>query len=86
MTCKHEEFEAYTSVSRLTDEEGGPVTGYAFSVSVRCKHCKMPFQFRGSNIGISLTEPTVSFDQRELRCEIEPAKNVKIRDRDPSFN
>jgi len=71
MTCDHLQFESACLVNRLTDEEGGPPTGYTIDVLVRCADCGEPFTFLGP-VGVSTSEPRVSADGLELRAPITP--------------
>jgi len=72
--CHHLEFETRVAVGRLSETEGGPITGYAADIQIRCKACKQPFQFLGVSEGVSRTKPTGSALYREeLRAPIAPA-------------
>lgn len=71
-TCEHLNFGADCRVGRLTDKEGGAVTGYTIDVKVKCKECGLPFRFLGLPHGYSFVEPSVSADGTELRAPIEP--------------
>lgn len=73
--CPHEDFEAVVSVTRLTDAEGGPVTGFSAEVTVQCaaEGCAEPFVFVGAPTGYSPRQPMTSFDGRTLRAPIRPA-------------
>lgn len=73
MACQHENFRASVNVSRLTREEGAPVTGYAADVTIACAGCGLPFRFVGLAAGNHHAEPRVSVDGTELRAPIEPA-------------
>lgn len=78
ITCKHEEFKAVVGVHRLTETEGGPVTGYTADVNIKCLQCGLPFRFRGFQAGSHFAEPRVSVDSTELRAPIEPAYVTEI--------
>lgn len=70
--CTHNVFASQVNVYRLTDTEGGPVTGYAAEVMVKCKDCDMPFQWLGVDKGISTVKPMASILGTELRAPIIP--------------
>jgi hypothetical protein len=70
--CEHDNFSANVKVIRLTETEGGPVTGYTTDISVKCNSCGIPFRFRGRQYGSSPDEPALSADGLELRAPIEP--------------
>lgn len=76
MTCPHLNFEAKVDVSRLSHEEGWPITGYTADVRIRCAHCGVPFAFKGMLPGSSPNYPMVSVDRDELRAPIEPAPDA----------
>lgn len=76
--CPHMNFKADVRVGRLTDTEGGRVTGYAADVRVRCVDCDLPFRFRGLAAGSHYAEPRVSIDGTELRAPLEPAYVTEI--------
>jgi len=71
--CQHEHFAAHVEVNRLTDAEGGPVTGYAADITVRCAACGQPFEWIGVPGGLSPGQPMCSVDRTELRAPIHPA-------------
>jgi hypothetical protein len=75
-TCPHETFESAVKVNRLTDVGGGPITGYAADVSIRCAQCKHDFFFVGLPMGCTPDHPTVSADGKELRIPISPIKGI----------
>ena len=70
--CKHENFECFCAVGRLTDGDGGNVTGYCLDVKVQCRECKEFFEFVGVPAGHSPSEPMTSIDFTELRIPIRP--------------
>lgn len=72
-TCKHERFAASVDVSRLSETESGPITGYTADVRIKCAECGLRFRFVGIECGNSLFAPKVSVDATELRAPIEPA-------------
>lgn len=71
--CEHSNFQGSVSVTRLTADEDGPVTGYTTDIRVRCNDCGMPFKFVGLPGGSSRSAPTTSWDGADLRAPIEPA-------------
>lgn len=72
MDCKHENFKVECNVSRLTEVEGGPVTGYTTDITIHCADCFKPFQWVGVPLGYSPNQPMVNFDATELRAPIKP--------------
>lgn len=76
--CAHVNFKAKVAVHRLTDKEGGPVTGYTADVQIECVECGLPFRFMGLAAGSHHSEPRVSVDATELRAPIEPAYVTEI--------
>jgi hypothetical protein len=72
MSCDHQQFAGAVEVSRLTGTEGGPVTGYAADIKIKCADCGRPFRFVGVPGGVSPNQPTVSLAGDELRAPIEP--------------
>lgn len=70
--CEHPDFEAWVEVNRLTDTEGGPVTGYSADIKVNCKACRLPFRWVGLPAGLSPGQPMVSVDGLELRVPLAP--------------
>ncbi len=74
--CGHETFESAVKVNRLTNAEGGPVTGFAADVSIRCSQCGQDFFFVGLPMGCTPDHPTVSADGKELRVPISPIKGI----------
>lgn len=73
ITCQHEEFRTKGNVYRLSDVEGGPITGYSVEFIVHCAKCNLQFRFRGKDYGSSPHQPMLSADGLELRAPIEPA-------------
>src|ERR1044072_6674705 len=63
--CLHERFSAKVDVTRLSEVEGGPITGYTTDITVWCEQCKTPFEFIGVGAGYSPEEPTTSGDFTE---------------------
>lgn len=76
--CPHMNFVADVRVGRLSDIEGGPITGYTAGVRVKCADCNLPFRFRGLAAGSHYAEPRVSADATELRAPLEPAYVTEI--------
>lgn len=76
--CVHENFQAQANVFRLSDVEGGPITGYKLDVAVKCADCGLPFRFLGLPFGSHPTELRLSADSEELRAPIEPAYTKEI--------
>lgn len=70
--CKHESFECFCSVGRLTDGDNGPVTDYMLDIKVQCRDCKQFFEFIGVPAGYSPSEPMTSTDFTELRIPVRP--------------
>lgn len=70
--CKHERFMTESKVTRLTDVEGGEVTGYSIDIQVHCSDCMKPFQFIGLPMGMSPTYPTTCPEGVEARMPIKP--------------
>ncbi len=70
--CEHMNFKTTCKVIRLTDVEGGPVTGYTAEIRIFCADCRMPFQFLGTDIGYSDQIPKTNFAGSELRIPIKP--------------
>lgn len=76
--CQHENFESLCDVGRLSEEVGGPITGYTIGVRIKCQDCGLPFRFIGVGAGSHYAEPRVSIDGCELRAPIEPAEHEKF--------
>jgi hypothetical protein len=74
--CQHMNFVVNANVARLTDTEGGPVTGFDAAIKINCTDCNMPFQFIGLQKGSSFAEPMTSVDGTELRAPIVPAEEM----------
>lgn len=73
MSCEHLNFTANVKVTRLTSEEGGPVTGYTTDITVNCHECGLPFTFVGVPGGYSPSQPMVNVDGTTLRAPIIPS-------------
>lgn len=78
LVCQHMDFRASVGVTRLSEVEGGPVTGFSADVAIRCAHCDLAFRFLGVKFGASPHEPRVSADALELRAPLEPAITPEI--------
>jgi len=76
--CEHLRFTTQASVFRLTDTDGGPVTGYKLGLTVKCDDCGLPFRFLGLPFGSHPLEPRLSADSETLRAPIEPAYTKEI--------
>ena len=76
--CAHMHFETHARIGRLSDVEGGPITGYTSDIKIQCADCGLPFRFRGFAAGSHYAEPRVSADGLELRAPLEPAYAVEI--------
>jgi hypothetical protein len=70
--CLHENFRADVEVVRLTDEEGGAVTGYSASIRITCADCRHPMVFLGLPMGYSSEGAHVSIDGQEARLGLVP--------------
>lgn len=71
--CVHMNFKSVATVARLTDVEGGPVTGYTCDFKVNCVDCGAPFSFKTqAPLGGDWDGITTSLDRTELRCGIQP--------------
>jgi hypothetical protein len=68
--CEHPTFFASVDVGRLSEVEGGPITGYVADITINCAKCFQSFQFIGLPPGVSTTQPTVSIDATEARMPI----------------
>lgn len=71
--CQHMTFTAEVNVNRLSEVEGGPVTGFSADIRIQCSDCQRPFSFRGVPLGLYHDKPSVSVDGLELRAPIEAA-------------
>lgn len=78
MTCEHMNFLAAVNVGRLSEDEGGVVTGFTADIRIKCAACGLPFRFVGLAAGNHHSEPRVSIDGTELRAPIEPATHDKF--------
>jgi hypothetical protein len=74
MACDHPDFVVHGQVYRLTDVEGGPVTGYNLDVGVVCRACGCPFLFKGVPCGFAFSHPTMRFSRDEISLPIEPGE------------
>lgn len=76
--CEHLRFIGQVNVYRLSDVEGGPITGFTTGIEVKCADCGVPFRFKGAPFGSHPAEPRLRADGEELRAPIEPAYVTKI--------
>ena len=72
-SCEHMNFHVQANVYRLSDVEGGPITGFTTGIEVKCADCGLPFRFKGIPFGSHPAEPRLRVDGEELRAPIEPA-------------
>ena len=79
MACEHASFACQANIGRLSDEEGGPITGYVADITVKCADCGLGFRFVGIPAGNHHSEPRVSIDGLKLRAPIEPATHQKFQ-------
>ena len=57
---------------RLSENEGGPVTGFRANVKINCSECGQPFEFMGLQPGFSKTEPKVNHDATQAQLPLRP--------------
>lgn len=76
--CEHLGFRVSAEVNRLSEKDGGPVTGYSCDIVVTCVQCSLPFRWLGLKAGSHFAEPRVSVDAITLRAPIEPAFVTEI--------
>lgn|GEM_PF-2088059 len=76
--CAHLRFECRADIGRLSDEDGGPITGYTANIQVKCADCGLAFRFIGLPAGNHFCEPRVSVDGLELRAPLEPAMHERF--------
>jgi len=70
--CQHLDFAASVGVGRLTQTDGGPVTGYIADIKINCSHCGKPFQFLGLEPGYDNQGARVSLDGLEAHIGLTP--------------
>lgn len=70
--CEHGKTRIDVRITRLTNGDNGPVTGWAADIGLTCSDCGAQFKFLGLPAGIHPTQPRVSLDGTELRIPIEP--------------
>jgi hypothetical protein len=70
--CDHPEFAAWVDVSRLTQVDGGPVTGYVADIRADCAVCGEAMVWLGAPVGFSPRQPTASVDGEILRVPLRP--------------
>jgi hypothetical protein len=71
-TCAHEHFQCVARVGRLSEVDGGPITGYTADITICCADCGLPFEFLGMEPGSSPVAPRCSIDAAEARLPIAP--------------
>ncbi len=76
--CEHMNFVSQANVFRLSEIEGGPITGFTLDVTVKCTDCGLPFRFKGLPFGSHPHEPRLSADSEVLRAPIEPAYTTEV--------
>ena len=76
--CQHEDFKCVAGIFRLSESDGGVVTGYSAEIKITCVECGLPFRFIGLAAGNHYAEPRVSVDGLELYAPIEPATHEKF--------
>jgi hypothetical protein len=69
--CEHLAFSSECTVTRLTEGDDGPVTGFRLDVQVTCDGCGERFVFLGL-AGASTERPLSSADGLTLRAPIVP--------------
>lgn len=74
--CKHENFQCYCDVNRLSPKEGEPPNRFMVDVRVECSDCKLPFRFIGLPAGLDLNGAATSIDACEGRFAIAPKGQV----------
>ena len=77
--CLHESFEAQVNIGRLSEVEGGPITGYKADITCKCVQCGVKMRFLGVPAGSDPDAPRVSIDGCELRAPMEPALHDKFQ-------
>ena len=70
--CEHQDFSATVNVVRLTEKDGGPVTGFLAEIRIVCRQCGTPFQFLGLEPGCDTQGSRVSLDGLEANLAIAP--------------
>jgi hypothetical protein len=78
MTCEHSIFKTEVTVYRLSEETGGPITGYTADIRIKCNDCGVFFRFLGVPAGSHPAEPRVSADALELHAPLEPGYTTEI--------
>ena len=76
--CEHLSFESRAVINRLSDREGGPITGYNVNFTVNCRDCGLKFQFPGLPVGALHDGAAVSADGLECRLAIVPDGTLKL--------
>lgn len=70
--CSHFQFASHVTVTRVTDQDYGPVVGYAATLRVQCADCGLPFTFKGLPGGYSPNRPRASALAHEARLPLAP--------------
>jgi len=74
--CEHKTFFADCIVVRHPDDSNlKKMVGYTLEVKVKCADCGLPFEFKGLPRGSAPFQPTVSFDNTELRAPLRPSRD-----------
>lgn len=73
IACEHVDFVASVRVIRLSDKDGGAISGYTSEISIECAGCNLPLRFLGLKFGSHPTEPRLSINGTELRAPMELA-------------
>lgn len=70
-SCQHPDFNAVVDVNRLSDVEGGPITGMTADLRIACSMCGQRMQFVGPmTVGLLGNQPTVDLMHQELRVPL----------------
>lgn len=72
MACDHESFRAQCDISRLSTDEGGPITHYTAELRVYCAECGEQFEFQGLPGGYSAYNPTVDLGRGTANLPLMP--------------
>lgn len=71
--CPHEKFGVETTVNRLSDVDGGPITSFSANIKIICMTCGEQFVWIGPMpVGVDPRRPAISVDGTELRAPIRP--------------
>ena len=69
--CKHKDFHAVVSVTRLEDSGR-----FSADIRIECNDCHLPFQFLGLPLGLDLNGATMSIDGQEACLAIAPVGSI----------